>query len=89
MSLRERRLEVALCLKAILNKKMQRKEVYLRKQEELVKRCRTCIGASKGAWYCEDCTIGLRLHYLDAEYSDVNNWWKVQKPTTTKKEGTS
>ena len=76
MNLDKKRLELCFVLKEVLNKKMQRKQRYLERQEELVKRCRNCSGAKNGPWYCEDCNTGLRLHMLDAEYSDVNNWWK-------------
>lgn len=76
MNLTDMRVAFYFTIKAVLDKKRERKAAYLRKQEELTKRCRNCPGASKGAWYCEDCTTGLRLHMLDAEYKDVNNWWK-------------
>ena len=62
-------------LKAVLEKKVRRKKRYLERQEELVKICRRCPGNVNGPWYCEDCTTGRRLQNLDAEYSDVNNWW--------------
>ena len=78
-TLQKKRLELCFALKEVLNKKLIRKESYVRKQEELVKRCKNCPGATKGAWYCEDCTTGLKLHYLDAEYSDINDWWKNNK----------
>lgn len=75
MEIQQARLAVVKTLGQILQKKKDRKEQYLAKQEQLVERCRKCPGSSLGAWYCEDCSIGRRLQNLDAEYSDVNNWW--------------
>lgn len=75
MELQQKRLAVVNILKLVLQKKQKRKAEYLEKQEQLVKRCRKCPGSSIGAWYCEDCSIGRKLQNLDAEYSDVNNWW--------------
>ena len=76
MNLQGARKTLCLTLRAVLDKKLERKKRYLERQEELVKICRKCNGKSNGSWYCEDCTTGLRLHYLDAEFSDVNDWWK-------------
>ena len=73
--LQEGRKALYFVLCAVLNKKLERKQRYLERQEELVKICRKCPGRFNGPWYCEDCTTGLRLHVLDSEYKDVNNWW--------------
>ena len=75
MELQQARTAVVITLKQVLKKKKTRKEQYLAKQEQLVERCRKCPGSSMGAWYCEDCSTGRKLQNLDAEYSDVNNWW--------------
>lgn len=75
MEIIQQRKQLCLALRKVLEKKQKRKQAYLRRQEELVQRCRNCSGAKNGPWYCEDCTTGLKLHMLDAEYSDVNNWW--------------
>lgn len=75
MELQQARTAVVITLKQVLKKKKTRKEQYLAKQEQLVERCRKCPGSSMGAWYCEDCSTGRELQNLDAEYSDVNNWW--------------
>lgn len=57
----------------IKNKRRQR---YSERQEELLQKCRNCTAVKgKGPWYCEDCTTGIKLHLLDAEYADVVNWW--------------
>ena len=56
----------------------ERKEAYLRKQEELKKRCIGCM--MKSAERCEDCIIGLRLRWIETEYADVTGFsheiWK-------------
>ena len=75
MELQQARTAVVIALEKVLKKKETRKEQYIARQEELVERCRKCPGSSLGAWYCEDCSTGRELQNLDAEYSDVNNWW--------------
>lgn len=76
-NLKESRKLLACALQAVLTKKQYRKKRFSERQEELVKICRKCPGRTNGPWYCEDCTTGIRLHNLDAEYADVNNWWRL------------
>ena len=77
-NLKESRKLLVCVLQAVLTKKKNRKDRYLERQEELVKICRKCPGNTKGPWYCEDCTTGRRLQNLDAEYKDINNWWRLK-----------
>ncbi|MBO4815858.1 MAG: hypothetical protein J5507_02795 [Clostridia bacterium] len=75
-NLKESRMLFVRVMQEVLVKKQNRKKRYLERQEQLVKICRKCSGNINGPWYCEDCTTGRRLQNLDAEYSDINNWWQ-------------
>ena len=79
---RELRAQLILLLKeALSQKKKRRQKEFSVRQERLVAVCRKCsAGQQNGAWYCEDCTTGQRLQWLDAEFADVRDWWT---PTTT------
>ena len=61
----------------------ERKEIYYRKSEALLKRCSRC----RSSVYpptpdrCDECTTGRKLRMLETEYSDVtgcshDNWNK-------------
>lgn len=56
----------------------ERREAFERKRADLFKKCSECI--TQNAYFkpsadcCDECTIGRRLRFLEAEYSDVTGW---------------
>lgn len=62
-----------------------RREVYERKQNELLERCRICTSYNSPTPECCDygCITGKQLRRLETEYADVTGWghekiWKKE-----------
>lgn len=70
---------------------MTREEEYLEKYRDLIKNCYQCRSRPipPPPERCQySCAIGIRLHYLEDEFSDVTGWdhQKWHKDTATKEE---
>lgn len=69
---------------------MTREEEYLEQYQELIQHCYDCqrdqMPTPERCQY--SCAIGIRLHYLEDEFSDITGWdhQKWHKDTAKKEE---